>query len=275
MGISIGQMVLFRVKFMQSMSKSVALDKIIKKDSRGLYTTDTRKMPQTLNAYKTLVMKNHQIASGLEQIAGVGFYEVGKALLKAKKELHNDFGELKKSLAVDGLHIKQQERYMMVARNPIIKKHYNKMPPEWTFWMKLSQLHDQSIKKGQIDKFNTLVPLISNDAKWKDIEDAWGVGQIKKRPPKDKRETHYITINPIHPSFRKGNKKSLLGFENELKKFLNKYKFAKLHKTQKKDNSYYFDEIKDFVSDKILEDDTTKTSKKSNRPRYSNKKRSL
>ena len=71
------------------------------------------------------------------------------------------------------------------------------------------------------------------------------------------------------------DKKLILEFEKDLKKFLNKYKFAKLNKTQKKDDSYYFDEIKDFVSDKILEDDTTKTSKKSNRPRYSNKKRSL
>ena len=111
---------------MQSMSKTIALDKIIKKDSRGLYTTDTRKMPTTVNAYKTLVMKNFNIASGLEQMAGVGFYEVGKALLKAKKELNKDFGELKKSLQ-PYLHIKQQERYMMVARNPIIKKHYNKI----------------------------------------------------------------------------------------------------------------------------------------------------
>lgn len=257
---------------MQSMSKTIALDKIIKKDSRGLYTTDTRKMPTTVNAYKTLVMKNFNIASGLEQMAGVGFYEVGKALLKAKKELNKDFGELKKSLQ-PYLHIKQQERYMMVARNPIIKQYYNKMPPEWTFWMKLSTLYDQSVKRGQIDKFNKLVPLISTNAKWKDIEDTWGGKQQVKRSKKDRRETHYITVNSL--KVNKGDKKSVLQFEKDLAKLLKKYKFATVHKTKKKDDTYYYDEIIDFVSDKKLADDTVSTKTTVNRPRYSNKKRSL
>jgi hypothetical protein len=231
-------------------------------------------MPTTVNGYKSLVIRNYNIASGLEQIAGVGFYKIGQSLLKAKQELKDDFGELKKSLAVEGLHIKQQERYMMVARNPIIIKHFSKMPPEWTFWMKLSQLHDQSVRKGQIDKFDKLIPLISPDAKWRDIEDTWyGGKQPIKRSKKDRRETHYITVNSL--KLRKGDKKDVLQFEKDLAKLLKKYKFATVHKTKKKDDTYYYDEVVDFVSANKLADDTISTTTKTNRPRYSNKKRSL
>jgi len=40
---------------------------------------------------------------------------------QAKKELKGEFGKLKKQLAEDGLHIKQQERYMAIARNKNIQ----------------------------------------------------------------------------------------------------------------------------------------------------------
>ena len=95
-------------------------------------------------------------------VASVGFYKVGQRLNRAKKELKGDFGKLKKELAEDGgLHEKQQERYMAIARNKNIELNYSKLPPQWTFWEKLSSLTDA--------QFNAVAHLINKDAKWKEL----------------------------------------------------------------------------------------------------------
>ena len=89
--------------------------------AKGLYSTDMRGKPMTANSYyKQISIINNQ-PTELFNLASLGFYKTGQLLNRAKKELKGDFGKLKKDLAEDGLHIKQQERYMAIARNKNIE----------------------------------------------------------------------------------------------------------------------------------------------------------
>ena len=98
--------------------------------AKGLYSTDMRGKPMTANSYyKQISIINNQ-STELFNLASLGFYKTGQLLNRAKKELKGDFGKLKKDLAEDGLHIKQQERYMAIARNKNIEINYAKLPPQ-------------------------------------------------------------------------------------------------------------------------------------------------
>ena len=74
-----------------------------------------------------------------QNYANMGFYKVGKLLAKANDELgKGDWGKLRKKIHEGGLHIKTQERYIAIARNPNIELNYANLPEEWTTWLKLA-----------------------------------------------------------------------------------------------------------------------------------------
>ena len=66
---------------MDMKSHKVEITKIIEADARGLYSTSMMKMPTTVKGFKQVVMQNFKLADGFEKLSGVGFYEIGKALV--------------------------------------------------------------------------------------------------------------------------------------------------------------------------------------------------
>ena len=132
-----------------SFSSSTAHDRnVVMKDyssvvPKGLFSTDLRGKPMPTNTFYKQIRANTDRSNMALQVASIGFYKAGKLLNRAKKELKGDFGKLKKKLADDGFHIKQQERYMAIARNKNIHLNYSKLPPQWKFWEKLSHLDDE------------------------------------------------------------------------------------------------------------------------------------
>ena len=112
--------------------------------TKGLYSTDLRGKPMTVETFYDAITVINKKSEQLQNYANLGFYKVGQLLSKANYELaKGDWGKLRKKIAEGGLHIKQQERYMKIARNKNIQLNYNKLPPEWTFWEKLSSLSDE------------------------------------------------------------------------------------------------------------------------------------
>ena len=94
---------------------------LVKISSIDKFSIDTRGKPMTKTTFYNQITKNINIGNNLTNIASIGFYKAGQLLVKAKKELKGEFGKLKKELAQSGLHIKQQERYMAIARNKNIE----------------------------------------------------------------------------------------------------------------------------------------------------------
>ena len=92
-----------------------------KLSANQIFSIDTRGKPMTKTTFYNQITKNINIGNNLTNIASIGFYKAGQLLVKAKKELKGEFGKLKKELAQSGLHIKQQERYMKIARNKNIQ----------------------------------------------------------------------------------------------------------------------------------------------------------
>jgi len=216
--------------------------------AKGLYSTDMRGKPMTANSYyKQISIINNQ-STELFNLASLGFYKTGQLLNRAKKELKGDFGKLKKDLAEDGLHIKQQERYMAIARNKNIEINYAKLPPQWTFWEQLSKLTDE--------QFKSVEHLIDKDAKWKDL-----AIELDKPLPQS-NATGYFTnakdnrteVFGLEYDFlvaTKKHKDDFIQFEKEVKALAKKYSFIKLKKKN------YFDEAKDMLNEKYVKDDTS------------------
>jgi len=216
--------------------------------AKGLYSTDMRGKPMTANSYyKQISIINNQ-STELFNLASLGFYKTGQLLNRAKKELKGDFGKLKKDLAEDGLHVKQQERYMAIARNKNIELNYSKLPPQWTFWEQLSKLTDE--------QFKSVEHLIDKDAKWKDL-----AIELDKPLPKS-NATGYFTnakdnrteVFGLEYDFlvaTKKHKDDFIQFEKEVKALAKKYSFIKLKKKN------YFDEAKDMLNEKYVKDDTS------------------
>ena len=216
--------------------------------AKGLYSTDMRGKPMTANSYyKQISIINNQ-STELFNLASLGFYKTGQLLNRAKKELKGDFGKLKKDLAEDGLHIKQQERYMAIARNKNIEINYAKLPPQWTFWEQLSKLTDE--------QFKSVEHLIDKDAKWKDL-----AIELDKPLPKS-NATGYFTnakdnrteVFGLEYDFlvaTKKHKDDFIQFEKEVKALAKKYSFIKLKKKN------YFDEAKYMLNEKYVKDDTS------------------
>ena len=218
---------------------------LTKISAKGIFSIDTRGKPMTKNTFYNQITKNINIGNNLMNVASIGFYKAGQLLNKAKKELKGEFGKLKKQLAEDGLHIKQQERYMAIARNKNIQLNYNKLPPQWTFWEKLAMLPPEIFVK--------IAHLIHKEAKWKDIE--LFLGKHKKligggRTKLNERDNR-TEIFGLEYNFKTATKKHKSEFEKftlEVNKLAKKYTFIKLKKKN------YFDEAKN-----ILDEDYSKT----------------
>ena len=216
--------------------------------AKGLFSTDMRGKPMTAEGYYQRISEINSVATDLFDVASVGFYKVGQLLNRAKKELKGDFGKLKKELAEDGgLHEKQQERYMAIARNKNIELNYSKMPPQWTFWEKLSTLTDV--------QFKAIQHLISKEVKWKEL-----AVQLGKPLPKSTSgyfinvKDHRSEIFGLEYDFLRGTKKHKEDFdqlEKDVKKLARKYPFIKLKKKN------YFVEVKDMLNEEKVKDDTT------------------
>ena len=216
--------------------------------AKGLYSTDMRGKPMTANSYyKQISIINNQ-STELFNLASLGFYKTGQLLNRAKKELKGDFGKLKKDLAEDGLHIKQQERYMAIARNKNIEINYAKLPPQWTFWEQLSKLTDE--------QFKSVEHLIDKDAKWKDL-----AIELDKPLPKSNATGYFTNVKDNRTEVfgleydflvaTKKHKDDFIQFEKEVKALAKKYSFIKLKKKN------YFDEAKDMLNEKYVKDDTS------------------
>jgi hypothetical protein len=194
-------------------------------------------------------------------------------LVKAKKELGNEFGKLKKQLANDGLHEKQQERYMAIAKNPDIKLLYNKLPPEWTFWEKLTRLIEQDQKNGT-NNFQKVKHLIDPNAKWKSIEHSLGknerlAGGNRSRVNERDNRTEIFGFEYDFKVATKKHKDEFIQFEKEVKKLASKFKFIKLKEKN------YLDDAKDILNEdrSKTKDDTTKEEVKSKMRSYNPKKK--
>ncbi len=213
--------------------------------AKGLFSTDMRGKPMTSNVYYKQISDIFSIADDFHNIASLGFYKVGQLLVKAKKELKGDFGKLKKALAEDGLHVRQQERYMSIAKNENIKINYSKLPVQWTFWLELARLPQKD--------FDSIQHLINKDAKWNEIEQALG------KKPRSGTTTTNVKDNRneifgLEYDYLRGTKKhkdDFDQFEKEVKTLAMKYPFIKLKKKN------YFVEVKDMLNEEKVKDDTS------------------
>ena len=217
--------------------------------AKGLFSTDMRGKPMTAKGYYQRISEINSVATDLFDVASVGFYKVGQLLNRAKKELKGDFGKLKKELEEDGgLHQKQQERYMSIARNKNIELNYSKLPPQWTFWEKLSTLTDA--------QFTEVAHLINKDAKWKELAIL-----LNKPLPKSTSTGYFSNVKDnrseifgLEYDFLRGTKKHKEDFdqlEKDVKTLARKYPFIKLKKKN------YFVEVKDMLNEEKVKDDTT------------------
>jgi len=210
-----------------------------------VFSTDTRGKSMTKGTFFSLITKNINIGNNLKNVSNVSFYKAGQLLEKAKKELKGEFGKLKKQLADNGYHIKQQERHMAIARNKNIALNYNKFPPEWTFWEKVAMLPPET--------FNKIVHLIHKGAKWKDIELFLGrhkklLGGLRSKLNERDNRSEIFGIEYDYKVATKKHKVEFMQFEKEVKKLASKYKFLKLKK-----KNYYDDAMN------ILDEDRSKT----------------
>jgi hypothetical protein len=237
-----------------------------KLSANQIFSIDTRGKPMTKTTFYNQITKNINIGNNLTNIASIGFYKAGQLLVKAKKELKGEFGKLKKELAQSGLHIKQQERYMAIAKNENISLNYSKMPPQWTFWEKVAMLPPET--------FNKIVHLIHKGAKWKDIElflgkhIKLGNGNRSKVNERDNR-TEIFGLEYLFEKATKKDKSDFIKFEKEVKKLASKYKFIKLKK-----KNYFDDAISILDEDRSkTKDDTTKEDVKTKMKSYNPKRK--
>ncbi len=237
-----------------------------KLSANQIFSIDTRGKPMTKSTFYNQITKNINIGNNLTNIASIGFYKAGQLLVKAKKELKGEFGKLKKLLADDGLHIKQQERYMAIAKNKNISLNYSKMPPQWTFWEKVAMLPPEL--------FNKIVHLIHKGAKWKDLEQFLCKGErlVNGNRSRVNERDNRSEIFGLEYDFKVATKKhkdEFIQFEKEVNKLANKYKFIKLKKKN------YFDDAMNILDEdrSKTKDDTTKEEVKSKLKSYNPKKK--
>ena len=118
--------------------------------TRGLYSTDMRGKPMTVDSFYNAISIINNKSEQYQNYAHLGFYKVGQLLAKANDELgKGDWGKLRKKIADGGLHIKTQERYIAIARNPNIELNYANLPEEWTTWLKLAKLEQHEFDSIQ------------------------------------------------------------------------------------------------------------------------------
>ena len=217
----------------------------------GLFSNDLRGVPMTSESFYSRISEINTVATGLFDVASLGFYRVGQLLNRAKKELKGDFGKLKKQLAEDGIHEKQQERYMSIARNKNIEINYSKLPPEWTTWEKLSRLSDT--------EFTNIEHLINKDVKWKQVASELGKSvPINEKGYSSNANDNRTEVYGLEYNFVIGTKKdkaSYNAFEKDLKKLKQKYPFIQLNKKN------YHQEVVDMLSGKTVKDDTSNKNK--------------
>ena len=236
--------------------------------SRDVYSVDTRGQPTTVDMYYNHIGKILSISNKLEHLSSVGFYRAGQLLNKAKRELKGDFGKLKKQLADKGLHQKQQERFMKIARNKKINLLYNQLPPEWTFWEKISTIIEND-EKNNTNNFKMIEKMITPTVKWRDVESVLGknkrIGETTTsiNQPDNRLEIFGLEVNK---TLSKKDKNNLKQLHSDLRKLSAKYKFISLKKKN------YFDEVNKFLSKKIVVDDTAKLDVKFSKS-YSTKKK--
>ena len=246
---------------------------LIKLASKNIFSVDTRGKSMNRSTFYNQISKNLFVANKLKDTANAGFYKVGQLLVKAKKELGSGgYGKLKKQLANDGLHIKQQERYKAIALNPDIKLLFLKLPPEWTFWEKLTRLIEKDKKDGT-DNFQKVKHLIDPTIKWKDVELKLGKGQkiLIGRSSINNRDNR-TEIFGLEYDFKiatKKHKDEFLQFEKEVKKLASKYKFIKLKEKN------YLDDARNILSEdrSKTKDDTTKEEVKIKMKSYNPKRK--
>ena len=216
--------------------------------AKKLISTDMRGKPMTKDVYFQRISEINSVATGLYDVASVGFYKIGQLLVRAKKELKGDFGKLKKALVEEGLHEKTQERYMSIARNENIKLNYSKLPiGKWTTWEKLSRLTDK--------QFNDIQHLISKDVQWNELQKALGTkGSSVKTGYYSNVKDNRSEIFGLEYLFLRGTKKHKEEFkelEQDIKLLARKYSFIKLKKKN------YLVEVKDMLNEEKVKDDTT------------------
>jgi len=216
--------------------------------TKGLYSIDVRGKPMTIDTFYNAITIINKKSEQYQNYANMGFYKVGKLLAKANDELgKGDWGKLRKKIAESGLHIKTQERYIAIARNPNIELNYSKLPEEWTTWLKLAKL-DQN-------EFDSIQHLINKEMKWSDIA-----------PLLEKDRTSYTELfsaneRPHHKELfglqfntevgTKRHLKEFKEFTKEIEQLARKYSFIKL------DKKNYYDKTEYFLSNTDVEDDTT------------------
>ena len=216
--------------------------------TKGLYSIDVRGKPMTIDTFYNAITIINKKSEQYQNYANMGFYKVGKLLSKANYELgKGDWGKLRKKIAEGGLHIKTQERYIAIARNPNIELNYANLPEEWTTWLKLAKL-DQN-------EFDSIQHLINKEMKWSDIA-----------PLLEKDRTSYTELfsaneRPHHKELfglqfntevgTKRHLKEFQEFSKEIKQLAKKYSFIKL------DKKNYYDKTEYFLTHDEVEDDTT------------------
>ena len=217
--------------------------------TKGLYSIDVRGKPMTIDTFYNAITIINKKSEQYQNYANMGFYKVGKLLAKANDELgKGDWGKLRKKIAESGLHIKTQERYIAIARNPNIELNYANLPEEWTTWLKLAKLEQH--------EFDKISHLINKKMKWKDVEpflieekdDADGeLFSVNARP-------HHKELFGLQFNTEVGTKRHLKEFQEftkEIEQLARKYSFIKL------DKKNYYDKTEYFLSNDEVEDDTT------------------
>jgi hypothetical protein len=215
--------------------------------AKGLFSEDMRGLPMTTSTYYDRIHEIATVSQEFKDISTVGFYKVGKLLVRAKKELKNDFGKLKKQLAENGLHEKQQERYMSIASNKNIELNYSKLPPQWTTWEKLSRLTPK--------QWSDVEHMITKEVKWKEIAQELGKSvPVNAKGYHSNLQDNRTEVFGFEYNFLKGTKKhkeEYEQFEKDLKRMKKKYPFIKLKKKN------YHQEVVDMLSGKTVKDDTS------------------
>ena len=232
----------------------------------GVYSISMKGKEVSVDGYYNQISIIQSSATDHYNLAHLGFYKVGQLLVNAKKELGGDFGSLKKRLTEEyGLHEKQQERYMRIAKSKNISINYTKMPKEWTFWEQLSKLTAK--------QFKTIEHLISKDAKWKDL-----AIELKTTIVNSTTNTNYFSNQKDNRSEvfgmeynavvgTKKHKTQFDNFEKEMKAIAKKYPFIKLKKKN------YFDEVFDILNNDIVPDDSSKKDVPKYKKQYNSSKK--
>jgi len=216
--------------------------------TKGLYSIDVRGKPMTIDTFYNAITIINKKSEQYQNYANMGFYKVGKLLAKANDELgKGDWGKLRKKIAESGLHIKTQERYIAIARNPNIELNYSKLPEEWTTWLKLAKL-DQN-------EFDSIQHLINKEMKWSDIAPLLEKDRTSSTELFSANERpHHKELFGLQFNTEVGTKRHLKEFKEftkEIEQLARKYSFIKL------DKKNYYDKTEYFLSNTDVEDDTT------------------